>query len=469
MGEPAVDLTPYDYARGLLRSYVSMQYPSYEWAPHHLLVCDALERVARGECKRLIIAMPPRHGKSMLTSEYFPAWYLGRYPDRSIIASSYSQELAEDFGRKVRGQVTDWLWGQVFPRASIMQGSASAARIDTNQGGHYYAVGVGGAVTGRGANVLLIDDPVKGREDADSETMRRRQKDWFRSVAYTRLMPGGAIVLVLTRWHEDDLAGWCLSEQPDEGWTVLSLPAIAEPRDILGRAPGAALWPERYPINVLERIRSVQGQRDWAALYQQRPAPDEGAYFRREWVRTYDGLPKGLRMFGASDYAVSADGGDYTVHVVAGVNDADDIYLVDMWREQADALGWIESWLSMLRIWAPQAWAEEAGVIAKTVAPTLSKRLQEERLHRTLRKPYPSTSDKASRARGLQARMQAGKVFFPKHQDKPWAVELISEMLTFPAGKHDDQVDALSLLCRMLDDIAPRRADNIHRQERALH
>jgi predicted phage terminase large subunit-like protein len=433
-----------------------------------LLVCDALERVDSGECKRLIIAMPPRHGKSMLTSEYFPAWYLGRKPSRSIIASSYSQELAEDFGRKVRGQVTDHLWGQVFPSASIMQGSASASRIDTGQGGHYYAVGVGGAVTGRGADLLLIDDPVKGREDADSETMRRRQKDWYRSVAYTRLMPGGAIVMVLTRWHEDDLAGWCLAEHEGEGWEVLSLPALAEPGDILGREVGDALWPDRYPVAVLAGIRSVLGQREWAALYQQRPAPDEGAYFQREWLQTYDGLPSGLRMFGASDYAVSANGGDYTVHVVAGVDDADDIYLLDLWREQSDALGWVESWLSMLRIWAPQAWAEEAGVIAKTVAPVLTKRLQEERLYRTLRKPYPSTTDKASRARGLQARMQAGKVFFPSHQDKPWVLDLVSEMLTFPAGKHDDQVDALSLLCRLLDDIAPRRADNIPRQARAI-
>jgi len=462
-------LTPQDMARGLLRCYVSMQYPAYEWAPHHLLVCDALERVARGECKRLIITMPPRHGKSMLCSEYFPAWYLGRYPDRSVIACSYSQELAEDFGRKVRAQVAgDYTWASVFPNSGAMAGSASAARIDTTAGGHYYAVGVGGATTGRGAHLLLIDDPVKGREDADSDTMRRRQRDWFGSVAYTRLMPGGAIVIILTRWHEDDLAGWCLSEHDGEGWEVLSLPALAEPRDILGRKIGEALWPERYPVADLERIRAVLGQRDWAALYQQRPAPDEGAYFRREWAQTFDGLPAGLRIFGASDYAVSADGGDYTVHAVGGVDDEDNLYLLDMWRGQTDALEWVESWLSMLRLWQPQAWAEEAGVIVKTVAPMLAKRLQEERLYRTLRKQYPSTTDKASRARGLQARMQAGKVYFPRQQDKPWSQDLLSEMLTFPSGKHDDQVDALSLLCRMLDDIAPRRAANKPRQTRAI-
>ena len=434
-------LDPLLAAHSLFRSYVALQFPRYVFGRHHLLICDALERVERGECKRLMIFMPPRHGKSMLVSEFFPAWYLGRNPSHSVIASSYALELAEDFGRKVRNQLRDPLWNRVFPQASLDTSSASSTKISTNAGGNYYAVGVGGATTGRGAHLLLIDDPVKGREDADSERIRRKVKDWYRSVAYTRLMKGGAVIVVLTRWHEDDLAGWALAEQAHEGWEVLSLPALAEEQDILGRNPGEALWPEFFSVERLETIRQTVGPREWISLYQQRPAPEEGAYFQRSWFKFYDELPERLRFYGASDYAVTAEDGDYTVHIGAGVSESDDLYIVDMWRGQTDALDWVENLLMLLRAYKPQIWAEEGGV----------KRLLEERIFTTLRKQFASAADKPSRARSLQARMQMGKVFFPSPTRCPWMADLIAEFLTFPQGKHDDQVDAASLLCRMLD------------------
>ena len=190
-----------------LAAYAAAQYPRYVFGAHHLLACAALERVERGHCRRLMVFMPPRHGKSMLVSEFFPAWYLGRNPSRKVIAASYSAELAQDFGRKVRNQLRDTLWQGVFAPARLDASSAAVDRVNLQQGGSYFAVGVGGAVTGRGADVLIIDDPVKGREDADSPAMRRRVREWYASTAYTRLMPGGAVILVLTRWHEDDLAG----------------------------------------------------------------------------------------------------------------------------------------------------------------------------------------------------------------------------------------------------------------------
>lgn len=444
-------LDPLLAAHSLFRSYVALQFPRYVFGRHHLLICDALERVERGECKRLMIFMPPRHGKSMLVSEFFPAWYLGRNPSHSVIASSYALELAEDFGRKVRNQLRDPIWHRVFPHASLDTSSASSTKISTNEGGNYYAVGVGGATTGRGAHLLLIDDPVKGREDADSETIRRKVKDWYRSVAYTRLMKGGAVIVVLTRWHEDDLAGWALDEQGHEGWEVLSLPAIAEEQDVLGRKPGEALWPEFFPVERLETIRQTVGPREWISLYQQRPAPEEGAYFQRSWFKFYDELPERLRFYGASDYAVTADGGDYTVHLVVGVSESDDLYIVDMWRGQTDALEWVENLLEMFRAYKPQIWAEEGGVILKSLDSIIRKRLLEERLFTTLRRQFSSASDKPSRARSLQARMQMCKVYFPSPARCPWMADLIAEFLTFPQGKHDDQVDAASLLCRMLD------------------
>jgi len=449
-----LDIDPLLAAHSLFRSYVALQYPRYVFGRHHLLICDALERVERGECKRLMIFMPPRHGKSMLVSEFFPAWYLGRNPENSVIASSYALELAEDFGRKVRNQMRDPLWHSVFPQASLDLSSASSTKISTVQGGNYYAVGVGGATTGRGAHLLLIDDPVKGREDADSETMRRKAKDWYRSVAYTRLMKGGAVIMVLTRWHEDDLAGWALEEQAHEGWEVLSLPALAEDRDVMGRKPGDALWPEFFPVERLETIRQTVGPREWTSLYQQRPAPEEGAYFQRGWFKYYDKLPERLRYYGASDYAVTADGGDYTVHVVAGVSESEDLYIVDMWREQTDALEWVDALMGMFRQYKPQIWGEEGGVILKSLDPIIKKRISEERLYGTYRKPFSSTSDKPTRARSLQGRIQMGKVLFPHPGTKPWVSDMIGEFLTFPQGKHDDMVDACSLLCRMLDTMS---------------
>ena len=449
------ELTPEQIASVDLAAYVAAQFPGYQFGAHHIAIIDALERVERGECKRLMVFMPPRHGKSMLISEYFPAWFLGRRPGKNVITSSYSAELAEDFGRKVRNQLTDETWQAIFPHAQIDNRTASASRIDMMQGGSYMAVGVGGSATGRGAHLFLIDDPVKGREEADSETYRRRAKDWYASVAYTRLQRGGAIIVIMTRWHEDDLAGWILNEHQHEGWEVLSLPAVADASDSLGRNKNEALWPDAFPLETLNTIKQTIGPREWLALYQQRPAPDEGAYFKREWFQFYDALPAHLRFYGASDYAVTADGGDYTVHVVAGVDPDDNIFVVDMWRGQTDSLDWVEAFLVMLKAWKPQVWAEEQGVILKSLGPIIRKRLAEERLFSTYRKQFTSATDKPTRARSLQARMQMGKVFFPAVTAAPWMPDLWGEMLSFPAGKNDDQVDALALLARMMGEMEP--------------
>lgn len=429
-------------ARSSLIGFTEYTNPLYQAASHHALIAEKLEAVERREIDRVMIFTPPRHGKSELASRRFPAWYLGRNPFRHFIAASYNSDLASDFGREVRNIVASSPYSRLFDVA-LAQDSKAAERWHTGQGGMYVAAGVGTAITGRGADVLLIDDPFKDREEADSETTRDRVWNWYTSTAYTRLMPGGAVVLIQTRWHEDDLAGRLLEAQARgaDQWAVLELPAINE--------SGQALWPEWYNAERLERIRKAIGPRDWSALYQQRPSPQEGDYFKRDWLRWYDEAPaRGtLKIYGASDYAVTANGGDYTVHGVVGVDPQDNIYILDWWRKQSSPDEWIEAWIELVTRWRPIQWAEESGQISKGVGPFLDKRQREEKAY-CWREVFVSSHDKPTRAQAIRGRAAMGKLYLPTNA--PWAPGLLHEMLAFPAATNDDQVDVLSLFGRLL-------------------
>lgn len=433
-------------AHNHLLAYVRLQYPGYKIGGHHRKIADALMAVERGEIKRLVIQAPARHGKSMLTSEYFPAWYLGRNPDKYIITATYGQELADDFGRKVRNQMRSDEHHCVFPQCELAEDSQSASRFGTDQGGSYFALGVGGAATGRGANLLVIDDPIKGREEADSETYRKRLRDWYLSVAYTRLMPGGAIIIMNTRWHEEDLTGWVLSEHKHEDWHVLDLPALDD--------KGNALWPEQYDEDALARIKRTIGQREWQALYMQRPAPDTGDFFKREWFKSYDRAPKHLRIYGASDYAVTADDGDYTEHGVFGLDPDGDLYILDWWSGQTTSDVWIETQLDLIDKWKPQCWVGESGPIRRSVEPFLVRRMKERRSLCRL-EWLPSIHDKPTRSRAFQAMAASGMVYMPTNED--WAQRLLRQLLTFPVGVFDDAVDVCSLIGRHLDQMRDAR------------
>ena len=384
-----------------------------------------------------MIFMPPRHGKSELASKRFPAWCLGRDPKRQIIAASYNSDLANDFGRNVRNLVAEPEFGQVFPNVSLAPDSQAANRMNTNHKGAYVAAGVGTAVTGRGAHIALIDDPFKDREEADSERRRDLVWDWYRSTLYTRLMPGGAIVLIQTRWHEDDLAGRILEQEAGQ-WEVLELPAINK--------VGEPLWPEWYNLEALNRIKATIGPREWSALYQQQPQPDEGTFFKREWFNTWGTLPE-LRYYGTSDYAVTDGGGDYTVHRVWGIDGKGDAYRVGGWRGQTASDEWIEAKLDLIAKYKPLAWFGEGGVIQKAIEPMLRRRMRERNVHCRL-EWLPSVADKPTRARSFQALAATGRVFFEPGAD-------ISEHLVFPAGKHDDDVDNSSLIGRAIDQAHP--------------
>ncbi|MES2295219.1 MAG: terminase family protein [Pseudomonadota bacterium] len=425
-------------ARKSLLAFTEFTNSLYSRAGHHERIAEKLEAVERGDIDRLMIFMPPRHGKSELASKRFPAWALGRNPRRQIIAASYNSDLANDFGRSVRNIVAEPEFTQVFPGVALAQDSQAANRFNTSHGGSYIAAGVGTAVTGRGADIGLIDDPFKDREEADSERRRDVVWDWYRSTFYTRLMPGAAIVLIQTRWHEDDLAGRLLEHDADQ-WEVLDLPAIS--RD------GEALWPEWYPLETLQRIRDTIGPREWSALYQQQPQPDEGTFFQRDWLREWIDKPEKLNLYGTSDYAVTEEGGDYTVHRVWGVDSEGNLYRVDGWRGQTSSDKWIEAKLDLIAKHKPLAWFGEGGVIQKAIEPMLRRRMLERKVFCRL-EWLPSIHDKPTRARGFQARAAMGKVRFEPGAD-------VSEYLSFPAGKHDDEVDVASLIGRAIDMAHP--------------
>lgn len=424
-------------ARQSLLAFTDYTLPQYQRAAHHELIAEKLEAVERGEIDRLMIFMPPRHGKSELASKRFPAWCLGRNPKRQIIAASYNSDLASDFGRNVRNIVAEPEYSQVFPGVTLSPDSQAANRFNTNAKGTYVAAGVGTAVTGRGADIALIDDPFKDREEADSERRRELVWDWYRSTLYTRLMPGGAVVLIQTRWHEDDLAGRLLEQEGDQ-WEVLELPALHPDR--------GALWPEWYDEKALLRIKETIGPREWSALYQQQPQPDEGTFFKREWFRHWDKLPE-CRFYLTSDFAVTDGGGDYTVLTVWGIDAEGNIYRADQWKGQTASDEWIERLLDLVARWKPFACFGEGGVIQKAVGPLLSRRMRERRIFCRL-EWLPSVSDKPTRARSFQAYAATGRVYFERGAD-------LSEFLVFPAGKHDDEVDTASLIGRAIDQAHP--------------
>jgi hypothetical protein len=384
----------------------------FEPAAHHRLIIEELEAVARGEYDRLAIFLPPGSAKSTYASVLFPPWVLANSPDSAIIAASHTQELAERWGRKVRNLILEH--GPVLD-IGLSPDSQAAGRWETMEGGEYFAAGVGGSITGRRADLVLIDDPVRSREDADSETSRERAWEWYRSDVLTRLKPGGRVVLIQTRWHEDDLAGRALADAEAAGrpFRVVKLPMEAEDDDPLGRAPGALLWPEYFTPEMAAEAR--RDARTWTALYQQRPAPEEGNYFKDEWLRPIDTMPAAanLRVYGASDYAVSAGKGDYTVHVVVGVDADQRMYLLDLWRRQATSDEWVESLCDLIGTWRPAAWAEEQGQIKAGVGPFLERRLKERQAF-VYRQQFPTRGDKGVRAQSVRGRMAMNGLYVPR-------------------------------------------------------
>jgi predicted phage terminase large subunit-like protein len=430
-----------------LGAYGAAVLPWLEIVPHVRLIVEHLEAVEHGDIDRLVITLPPRHLKSTEGSIAFPGWFLGRHPDRHIILASYAQELASDFGRKVRNLVADPLHQMIFPECVLSGDSAAAHRFSLTAGGGAFFVGAGGSVTGRGADLLIIDDPIKSREEANSSAYRRSLQQWFEQVAYTRLQGHQAIVLIQTRWHQDDLAGWLLREHSSDGWTNLVLPAIAEPGDPLGRREGEALWPERFPVEVLNRIREAIGTSAWVSLYQQRPVAEAGGVFKREWWRVYRDQPECRRIIFSLDCAFKTNQqNDYSVVAVFGETPTG-YALLHVTRDRLEFPDLERRVIALAEIWRPNAILVEDAASGQSLIQALQRGTRLPIL------PVKPQGDKLARANGVSPLVESGRVALP--ESAPWLSDFLEEVSSFPAAPHDDQVDALSQALAYLRESGP--------------
>ena len=426
----------------------------YKEALHHQCLAAGLQEVAKGNIMRLIVTMPPRHGKTELCSKKMIPWFIGKDPSQSTIFATYNQDYADDIGRSVRGIMRLPVYKQIFPNAHLLKGATASDRIETTMGGLMVFAGQGGPLTGRGAHLLLIDDPVKGVDDSESKSARDKLWQWFTKVAMSRLMDMSCrVVIVMTRWHEDDIVGRLTnpkSEHYDEEeakkWQVLSLPALAVKGDPMGREPGEALWPERFSVEFLESARRMD-PKGFSALYQGNPTPEDGNFFKREWIKTYrpQELPKNLRKYVASDHAVStAQGSDSTVLLPIGVCENDIIWILpDVWWKRADTDDVVDAMLDIMKRHKPLMWWAERGHISKSIGPFLRKRMVEEGAYCAIDEVVPA-KNKETRAQSIRGRMSMGMVRFPSFA--PWYADALDEVLKFSGGTHDDFVDALAYI-----------------------
>src|ERR1700740_27847 len=329
--EAAIELLKRREAQRSFQKFIEYLNLGFLPARHHQLLIERLEALEKGEIRRLMVWMPPGSAKSTYTSILFPPWYMGRNPKAPVLGVSNTTELAERFSRRARNITSGTLYRNVFGFGCAAD-SQAAGSWENEQGGEFFAAGIGSAIAGRRARLGLIDDPIKSREEADAERTRDKQWEWYLNDFLPRLLPDASQVLIQTRWHEYDLSGRIL-EREGSTWNVLKLPMIAVLNAPLGREAGDRLWPEWFTEEMVETAR--KDHRAWNALYQQDPAPEDGEYFKREMFNEYQVQPQNLHLYGASDYAVSEGEGDYTEHGIFGLDFNGDLYLLYWWRVQA--------------------------------------------------------------------------------------------------------------------------------------
>jgi predicted phage terminase large subunit-like protein len=417
-------------------------WPAFIEGRHHKIMAEAFERVARGELKRLIINMPPRHTKSEFASYLLPAWFLGQYPEKKIIQTAHTAELSVGFGRKVRNLVDSDDYKTIFPKVSLRADSKAAGRWSTSQGGEYFAIGVGGAVTGKGADLLIIDDPHSEQEGQSIDpSVFDKVYEWYTSGPRQRLQPGGSIVVVMTRWHKRDLTGQIIKssvqrEGVDE-WEVIEFPAIMP--------SGSPLWPEFWPMKELESLRNELPAPKWSAQYQQNPTSEEGALVKREWWKRWEEDDPPLCEFIIQSWDTAflkTQRADFSACTTWGVfyRPDDDgvtqpnVILMDAYKERLEFPELKKTAYDFYQHWQPEAFVVEA----KAAGTPLIFELRAMGI--PVAEYTPSRgNDKISRVNAVSDLFASGVIWAPETR---WAEEVIEEFAAFPAGEHDDLVDS---------------------------
>jgi predicted phage terminase large subunit-like protein len=424
--------------------FVEAVWPTFIGGRHHARMADAFERVARGECKRLIINMPPRHTKSEFASYLLPAWFLGKFPHKKVIQTAHTAELSVGFGRKVRNLVDSEVYRNIFPNLSLSADSKAAGRWNTSKGGDYFAIGVGGAVTGKGADLLIIDDPHSEQEAALAQVnpdIYDKVYEWYTSGPRQRLQPGGSIIIVMTRWSMRDLTGQVVKSSAQRGgdeWEVIEFPAILP--------SGNPLWPEFWSLSELEALRTELPNLKWQAQYMQQPTSDSAAIVKREWWKIWeeDRPPPCDYILQTWDTAFEKNSrADFSACTTWGIwyNDEDhglpNIIVVNAFRER---MQWIELKETAFRHY--QEWEPDSVMIEKkaTGAPLI---YEFRAMGIPVQEYTPSKgNDKITRLNSVSDIIASGKVWVPQTR---WAEELVDEIASFPSGEHDDLVDATTL------------------------
>ena len=424
--------------------FVERVWPSFIGGKHHSRMAAAFERVARGESKRVIINMPPRHTKSEFASYLLPAWFLGNFPGKKVIQTSHTAELAVGFGRKVRNLVDTETYREIFPDLSLQSDSKAAGRWNTSKGGDYFAIGVGGAVTGKGADLLIIDDPHSEQEAAMASSnpeVYDKVYEWYTSGPRKRLQPGGSIVIVMTRWAQRDLTGQVIkaaAQRGGEDWEVIEFPVILP--------SGKPLWPEFWSLEELSALQEELPNSKWQAQYQQNPVGNESAIVKRDWWQwwEHDEPPACDYILQSWDTAFEKNQrADYSAGTTWGIwyneedNNTPNIVLLDSYKKRVE---WVELKRDVLN-WYNQ-WEPDSMIVEKKAsgAPLIYELRS---MGVPVQEYTPSRGqDKIARLNSVSDIIASGKVWVPRTR---WAEELVDEIAAFPSGEHDDLVDATTL------------------------
>lgn len=502
----------YKEARDSLARYIQLQMPDpesadplgsrYEMTPQAYLLCEIMEKIERNEpiekgkrAGRVAVSIGPQMGKSEIITRGAPAWITGRNPLRNLMVGTYNATFAMEFGEQVRHRIQSNVHRAIFPNHHLRKGAVDL--LVTEEEGRTAFVGVGGSGSGKPADYFFVDDPIRNDEDANSQVYRDKVWKWFNGVVFARAKKRTAIVIVHTRWNADDLIGrLCDPDHPErnkeyrgiaDNWTYINIPAVVDDPKLaealglrleppvdpyiiraFGTKPMSALWPNEKPLELLAEAK-IMDPRTFNALYMGKPTPDEGDYFKRDWLVEYQAheMPTELRKFGASDHAVSVQAGrDYTVAGCVGVDKNDHIWVMpDIRWERMETPETVEELLYQFRTHKPELWWLEDELISKSFGPFLKKRMHETKTYVTL-DPQRPAKDKRTRARAIQGRMQMKMVHFPAFA--PWWADAKMQVLQFDHGANDDFVDWLSHIgMGLLKEIRPSSAaptnDNVVR------